>query len=159
VTATRPLDAECRIEVFDCGVPELNRWLQQHAWRAEQSRQCRTFVAESDGVVVGYYALAAHAVRAADLPQRWRRGAPRSVPAALLAKLAVDSRSQGHGLGSELVVDAIQRVLVAAEQVGTRVLVVDALDDDAAGFYARLGFTATSSPRRLLLKLSRALRA
>ncbi len=154
MATTSPLRPDCVLRGFDCGVPDLNTWLVAHAERSERARQSRTFVAESGGRVVGYYALAAHAVAASDLPARWQRGAPRSVPAVLLAKLAVDLSAQGHGLGADLVVDAFQRVLSAAEQVGTRVLVVDAIDDSAKNFYLRLGFVRTSSSQRLMQKLS-----
>jgi len=63
----------------------------------------------------------------------------------LLARLAVDRRYQGTGLGSALVADAARRTLSAAELIGARALVVHAADEQAARFYERLSFVAFPS--------------
>jgi hypothetical protein len=51
--------------------------------------------------------------------------------------------------------DALIRVTVAAEHVAMRAVVVHAIDDSAASFYARFGFRALSSvPRTLMVTLA-----
>jgi GNAT superfamily N-acetyltransferase len=67
------------------------------------------------------------------------------IPAILLARLAVDSSVQGHGVGAWLLRDAMLRALSAAEEVGIRVLLVHAIDERAASFYARYGFEPSPS--------------
>jgi ribosomal protein S18 acetylase RimI-like enzyme len=73
----------------------------------------------------------------------------------LLAKLALDRSVQGQGLGSELLVVALETIVEAARRVGGKVMVVDAIDEAAAAFYERHDFVATpSDPHRLVRKLS-----
>jgi len=62
---------------------------------------------------------------------------------------------QGQGLGSELLVVAMETIVEAARRVGGKAVVVDAIDDEAAAFYERHDFVATpSDPHRLVRKLS-----
>ena len=62
------------------------------------------------------------------------------LPVVRLARLAVDTRFQGRGLGQLLLVDAMSRVIRVAESSGCIDLVVDAKDDQAANFYESFGF-------------------
>src|SRR5260370_19048407 len=62
------------------------------------------------------------------------------IPVMLLARLAVDHREQGKGLGKALLKDAILRTLQAAEIAGLKLLLVHAKDEAAADFYRRHGF-------------------
>jgi predicted N-acetyltransferase YhbS len=72
-----------------------------------------------------------------------RRNAPDPIPVIVLGRLAVDERYQGHGVGSGLVLDAMERTVAAAEIIGVRGLLVNALSDEVEGFYLKLGFLAT----------------
>lgn len=58
----------------------------------------------------------------------------------LLARLAVDQRHQGRGIGRQLLMDAIDRSWRAASQVPAKALVVHAKDETAAAFYEKYGF-------------------
>ena len=62
------------------------------------------------------------------------------MPAVFLARLAVDRSAQGTGLGANLLRDALHRVGEAAASVGFEVVVVHAIDGDAATFYRYFGF-------------------
>ena len=96
--------------------------------------------------VIGYYTLLAAEVDYAQAGDALRRGLSKNfpVPVCLLARLAVDQRYQGQGLGAALLADALQRASAAAEHVGMRAIVVDALDEAAAGFYRRFGLLPLS---------------
>jgi len=84
---------------FHSGVDALDRWLMDHATHAQSMRTAQTFVwHEGDGPVVGYYSLAAHLVVRAELPQKVGRGSPASIPAVLLARLALNATLHGEGL-------------------------------------------------------------
>ena len=74
------------------------------------------------------------------MPKKLRRNMPDLVPVTILGRLAVDSRCQGLGIGTELLKDGFRRALDASRIVGSAAVVVHALDDDAAGFYAAFGF-------------------
>jgi predicted N-acetyltransferase YhbS len=66
-----------------------------------------------------------------------------------LARLAVDERAQGRGIGNAL----LRHVLVLAQHMSVRVgcagVVVDA-KPDAISFYAKLGFVALDAVAGLL---------
>jgi GNAT superfamily N-acetyltransferase len=146
------------LDGFDCGAASLNVWLVEHAAQAAAAGSARSYVvvdAEQQRVV-GYHALAAASISPADATGRARRGQPRRpIPAVLLARLAVDASVQRRGIGAFLLRDAILRALAASEQIGTRVLVVHALHEEARGFYTRWGFEPSpTDPANLQLLFS-----
>jgi GNAT superfamily N-acetyltransferase len=91
----------------------------------------------------------------ADAPAKLVRGLPAyPVGMVLLARLAVDRRDQGKGSGARLRSEALRKALAAGEAVAARLVVVDAIDDDAVRFYERFGFiTAPEHPRRLYRRM------
>ena len=139
-----PLDPSVHdVARFGSGEPDLDAWLRDHAARAARARVAQTFVWVAAGghEVVGYYALSAHAVPRAEVPSRIGRGVPDPVPAALLAKLALERSLHGQRLGDLLLVDALLRVLEASESgPAVRAIVVDAAIDRGRALYARFGF-------------------
>jgi GNAT superfamily N-acetyltransferase len=129
-----------RVDHFDCGAPELNDWLSRRA-RTEDSRWARTYAAsDANGAVGAYYCLFAGGVTRAEVPRLAARAAPDPVPVVVLGRLAVDLRFAGRGIGGLLLRDAMVRVLAAADRIGALALLVHAIGDDAARFYARYGF-------------------
>ncbi len=62
------------------------------------------------------------------------------IPAALIGKLAIDISVQGHGLGARLLIDALGRILRAASEIAVKVVLVDALTEEAKAFYQHFGF-------------------
>lgn len=143
---------------FSCGRPELDEWLQRVARQAQdRAETATTFVLTDDGRrVLGYFSLAAHTVLVPDVPEGLTTGLPRhlAVPSILLARLAVASSRQGGGLGTRLAASAVHHAVRAQEVVAARLLVVDAIDDEAARFYVRFGFTAwPADPPRLFARI------
>jgi predicted N-acetyltransferase YhbS len=125
---------------FDCGEEVMNLWLQKKAMTAVVEQSAMTFVVCRGRTVVGYYSLAASSISREECTSSLRRNVPDPVPAILLARLAVDSGEQGHGLGPALFRDAAVRILKVAKNVAARTLIVHALDEDRAKFYRKLGF-------------------
>lgn len=143
------------VEGFHCGNDELDDWLVRHA-RPATGQGTRTYVLiDTDDVVVGYFAIAPHYLSRDDAPRKLGRGAPRQIPAILLAKLALDESIHGQGLGAELLVYALETVIDAARKAGGRIVVVDAINENAKRFYEHHDFQPLpGSDRRLVLKLS-----
>jgi predicted N-acetyltransferase YhbS len=84
---------------------------------------------------------------------------PDPIPMMLLARLAVDRSVQGQGLGAALLKDPVLRVVQAADIVGIRGILVDAVDDAARSFYEKFGFRrSTTFPLRLLITVAEAQR-
>lgn len=143
---------------FACGEESLDRWLHRYAGQGEKRDATRTFVsADEHGAVHGYYTLVAGQLEHAEATEAVRKGLSRHfpIPVAILARLAVDERSQRNGLGASLLNDALERICRAAREVAVRAVVVHAVDDAAAAFYERFGFRGLSTaPRTLMVTLA-----
>lgn len=92
------------------------------------------------GGVPGYYALTLAELENWHLPEAWRKKLPRRIPGTRLGRLAVDQRCQGEKLGELLLVDALARAERIYAEAGGIGLFVDAIDEQAAGYYLRFGF-------------------
>lgn len=141
---------------FDCGVPALNDYLKKYALQNQKKHAARTYVATRGDRIVGYYSLAYGSVSLEEAPQSVKSLLPRHpVPVILLARLAVDSTEQGHGLGPALLKDALLRTVQAAEIAGLRAMLVHAKDDAAKRFYQKFGFEPSPIDNyHLFLRLS-----
>lgn len=132
----------------------LDVWLKERAL-ASEGLSARTYVicrAAKPLIVVGYYAISTAMEERQALPSaRLRRGMPHQVPLLLIGRLALAVSVQGHGLGADLLSDAIRRCCAAAEIAGARAIVAHAIDEDAAGFYERHGFVRSTLGERVLL--------
>lgn len=129
------LSAEFDCSAFDSGAEELDEWLKRRALKGQEVGNATTFVVVHDSTVFGYYALASGAVERDDAPRSVRQNAPQPTPVLLIARLAVDRRAQGRGIGRRLVQDALVRSLQISEQVGFRALIVHSRHEAARDFY------------------------
>ena len=126
----------------------------RHSRQAQASGSAKTFVAVDDRRVAGYFSLTVGQVDALDAPERVRKGMGQyPVPVVILARLAVCTQDQGRGIGLGLLQDAIRRTFQIAELAGIRAMLTHPIDEDAARFYARFGFSASPLRERQLLLL------
>ena len=143
---------------LNSGEPELDVWLREQAAGAEARRVARTFVwvdtEANPDLVIGYYSLTGHRLVRDVLPKSIRRGSPAEIPAVLLARLALDQAQHGAGAGGALLVDALERIVIATQTVAARFVVVDALHEHAATFYEHHGFRRIPGTLRLVQKVS-----
>jgi ribosomal protein S18 acetylase RimI-like enzyme len=153
-----PLDARHNLEEFECGERVLDEWLQRRALANQLTGASRTFVvADQNGRVYGYYALAAGAVAHYTATNQVRRNMPDPVPVMVLARLAVDRQAQGIKLGASLLQDAVNRAIAVSQNAGVRALLVHALNDQAKKFYEHYGFhESPQHPMTLMLRLNTA---
>lgn len=137
---------------FDCGRQELNDWLQKVARQHQDKGLSKTFVAIDETnptQICGYYALTLAELENRHLPDVWRKKLPRCIPGVRLGRLAVDKAFQNKKLGELLLIDALMRAKRIHTEAGGIGLFVDALDEQAAGYYQRFGFEV--SPNNPLL--------
>jgi GNAT superfamily N-acetyltransferase len=144
-------------ESFDCGDQALNEFLRRYARKSHELGGSKTFLAIDDGdsSTLGFYSLSPASITYSRVPEVVRRGLARhDVPAFRLARLAVDRRVQGHGLGGQLLLAAGRRCLFAAAEVGGVALLIDAKNKKVADWYASFGALALlDAPSTLLLPL------
>lgn len=154
-----PLAAHHQLDGFRCRSPEQTEWLIEHARQAHRSGITRVFVVTEldQPVAVAFYAWCMASVAIADLPERLLRGSGRyPQPVALLARLGVDQRYEGQGIGAALLADVITRVAGLSDAIGCRGLIVHAESEQARAFHEHLipeWEPSPTDPMHLLLLL------
>ncbi|MGA3325607.1 MAG: GNAT family N-acetyltransferase [Terriglobia bacterium] len=164
----RRLEEFDQVAPFDCGDEPLNNYLRRHAWTNQQKSSIGvTYVAIDEGAprsVLGYFTLAMAGVPRDAFPKKYVRGLPPyDLPLILLARLAVDRRFAGKGLGHALISEAFRIALRVADDVGCRCIIADVYQD-RIDWYARYGFVALeggdpSRPQRMFLDIRTVRRA
>ena len=147
-----PNTATFDVAGFECGKAALNEFLIEHALDKQNARLSRTYVATVENRVVAFYTLAHVAIQQTKAPNALGRGMPRTMPAILMARFAVDLQFQGRGLGRSMFTDAIRRTWAVMESgaAPVRFFVVDAMDEDARSFYERYNMIASPENRMRL---------
>jgi predicted GNAT family N-acyltransferase len=146
---------------FACGVESLDRYLKTQAGQDVRRKANAVFVLSSESErerVLGYYTLCAMAISQGEVPEAARKHIPRYplVSCTLIGRLAIANDQQGQRLGSILLADALLRAFESAGSVGSSMVVVDALDEAAAGFYAAHGFVQLPDSLRLTMPMRQA---
>src|SRR6187402_3368537 len=104
-----PLDGGHDRAAFDCGAPALNLYLRNYALQNQKRGIVRNYVTtrKDSKVVAAYYSLVYSSLDQKRLPAKGIKGLGKyDIPIMLLARLAVDRREQGQGLGKALLKDA-----------------------------------------------------
>jgi GNAT superfamily N-acetyltransferase len=154
-----PISKKHDRDAFDCGEEALNEFLRRYARKSHDLGGAKTFLAIDDGdnkTILGFYSLSPASVEYARMPETVKRGLARHhVPGFRLARLAVDRKLHGQGIGGQLLLAAGRRCLMAAAEVGGVVLVIDAKNETVAGWYASYGAVPLlDAPLTLLLTLA-----
>jgi len=137
-----PISKSHNRQEFKCKKHSLTEYLLRHARRNDEKNISKTFVAvNNENRILAYYSLCTSSIEFEELPDNLSRKLPRyPVPAALITRLAVESSLEGHGLGPELLVDALKQILSVSKKLAIKVVLVDAIDEEAKGFYLHYGF-------------------
>jgi GNAT superfamily N-acetyltransferase len=160
ITPPERLNPDRDLTQFSCGEPSLDHWLKKRALQNEESGASRTYVVCAGVRVAGYYALAAGSVAHTEAASRIKRNMPDPVPVILIGRLAIDSRFQGHGIGADLLRDAVLRTLQVAEIAGVRAILVSAISENARKFYEKYGFISSpANPQTLMITVTEAAKA
>ena len=143
---------------FSCGVDSLDVYLKTQASQDVRRKANAVFVLTEPAqpsVILGYFTLCATALDQGDVPEAARKHVPRYplVSATLLGRLAVGIGRQGEGLGGVLLARALRKAFASAETVGSSMVVVDAIDEPAAAFYAAHGFIELDGSPRMVIAM------
>lgn len=129
---------------FDCGIEELNHFLQQFALRHRGAGISKTMVLpsrEDEANICAYYTLSHTEIERHTLPQNLAKKLPHyPVPVMLIARLAVHIAVQGRGVGKVCLIRALQHAYEVNLHLPSYAVVVDALDDEVQVFYEQYGF-------------------
>ena len=152
------LDANHNRNNFDCGSEALNQYLQRTARQHNQKGISRTLVlvdTERPQIVIGFFTLALCEISTRILPSKWAKKYPTIVAGVKLARLAVDKSYQRQGIGKILMIEAMKKALIIADNAGVIGLFVDAKDEVAKSYYNRYGFVELKDhPLKMFLPLA-----
>lgn len=149
----RPLARDDDRSDFSCGQAELDRFFEHYAGQNQfKLHLAVTYVAVADGRVLGFATVAPSSIERASLPSaRLRKRLPSyPLPVLRLARLGVDTRAQGLGIGKALLRHVLGLALEQRDRLGCVGVVTDA-KPEAVSFYGALGFRALESVREGLL--------
>jgi ribosomal protein S18 acetylase RimI-like enzyme len=150
---------------FASGVDAVDNFLKKTANKLARADNLRLYaMTDAAAALIGFYALNAHAIDYSELPGKYARTRPGhgNIPAAYISMIGVDARHQGRGYGGDLLVDALTRIVQAADAIGIAVVILDVLDDGdpvqvarRKALYKGYGFQPLPSrPLRLFLPLA-----
>jgi predicted GNAT family N-acyltransferase len=130
---------------FSCGNASLDQYIREQASQDVKRRLATVFVitAKDDPkTVLAYYTLSSRELKLEQLPPEIAKKAGKygHLGVTLLGRLAVVEKSKGTGLGTLARMNALDRSLVAAREVASWAVFVEAIDRNAASFYRKYGF-------------------
>jgi GNAT superfamily N-acetyltransferase len=142
-------------EGFVCRVEQLDRYIRERAASDVKRRVAACYVVTSDSdpsIILGFYTLSSLSIELGKLPDTQRRHLPKypNVPATLIGRLAVSLERRGEKLGELLLLDALKRALQSSDAIGSALVVADAKDEKAVGFYLQYGFNRFVTDRMRL---------
>ena len=139
----RRLEPQDDRATFRSGNIELDRFFQRYAGQNQFRHHIgTTYVAVHGAHVTGFVTVSSGEMVGEKLSKTLRRRLPSyPLPILRIARLAVDERFQGHGIGRLLLRTMLELALEMRDRVGCIGVVVDA-KSDAAAFYSGLGFSA-----------------
>jgi predicted GNAT family N-acyltransferase len=154
-----PLSVYHARRVFKSGNQLLDRYLHVQASQDVKRKLAACFVIEDENnaeTIKGYYTLSACSVTQLFIPELYKKHLPpnyTSLPATLLGRLARDLNYKKSGIGELLLLDALFRSHLAAQEIASFAVILDPIDDKAIDFYQRYGFIMLPESNKLFLPM------
>jgi len=141
---------------FSCGNASLDRYIREQASQDVKRGLASVFVitAKDDPKqILAYYTLSSRELRLDQLPEEIAKKAGKygHVGVTLLGRMAVAEKYKGTGLGVLTLMNALHKSLLAATDVASLAVFVEAIDSDAANFYRKYGFIELPEDKLKLL--------
>lgn len=128
---------------FDCGVEELNTFIQKTARRQDERHLVRTTVlvgADRPERILAYYSTAPCEITPPPGVRAWKKY-PHRIPFLRMARLASELSVRGQGFGELALLSAIEdAATISRDFIAIGGLVVDAKGQRVAAFYEKYGF-------------------
>lgn len=135
------------IDDFDCGEEHLNNFLKKKALREQEKNFSRVFLGfDNINRLVSFFSLNAASIKRSSLP-RGARPPYLEAPSILLGRLAVDSRYQSDGYGTETLLEVLSKYLEVCSITGSVALLVEAYKG-AVRFYKKFKFEEIKEPKK-----------
>jgi predicted GNAT family N-acyltransferase len=141
---------------FSCGDASLDRYIREQASQDVKRGLASVFVitAKDDPKqILAYYTLSRRELKLDQLPEEIAKKADKygHVGVTLLGRMAVAEKCKRTGLGTLTLMNALHKSLLAATDVASLAVFVEAIDNDAANFYRKYGFIEPPEDKLKLL--------
>jgi predicted GNAT family N-acyltransferase len=141
---------------FSCGNASLDRYIREQASQDVKRGLASVFVitAKDDPKqILASYTLSSRELKLDQLPEEIAKKAGKygHVGVTLLGRMAVAEKYKGTGLGVLTLMNALHKSLLAATDVASLAVFVEAIDSDAANFYRKYGFIELPEDKLKLL--------
>lgn len=153
-----PLSNNQVCDNFDCGDPGVNAALVQAA-NNSQNLISTSFVTATDdkNIIFGFYSVTATNIEFKEIPENLAdKIGSYPIPAVIIERIGVHNSFQRKGLGARLLIDALQRIYNATDEIDAGVIMVEAGNERLRAFYLHYGFIPlTGSVSRLFLPMEK----
>ena len=141
---------------FSCGNPSLDGYIREQASQDVKRGLASVFVItakDEPKQILAYYTLSSRELKLDQLPKEIAKKAGKygHVGVTLLGRMAVAEKYKGLGLGVLTLMNALHKSLLAATDVASLAVFVEAIDSDAANFYRKYGFIELPEDKLKLL--------
>jgi len=141
---------------FSCGQADLDRYIREQASQDAKRGLASVFVVtakDDPKQILAYYTLSSRELKLEQLPEEIAKKAGKygRVGVTLLGRMAVAENYQGTGLGALTLMNALHKSLLAASEVASLAVFVEAVDSAAANFYRKYGFIPLPEDKHKLL--------
>jgi len=141
---------------FSCGNASLDRSILEQASQHVKRGLASVFVVtakDDPKQILAYYTLSSRELKLDQLPEEIAKKAGKygHVGVTLLGRMAVAEKYKGTGLGVLTLMNALHKSLLAATDVASLAVFVEAIDSDAANFYRKYGFIELPEDKLKLL--------
>lgn len=126
------LDTDHDLSGFNCGIDDLDEFLQEDSLKQMEFRFNVTYVCKYNSEVMGYFTLCSDSItfkRIEDDDKHFlqTKGVDYpNLPALKLCRLGIHNEYQSKGIGTHLVSIVIRQALELSEKIGIRFITVDA---------------------------------
>lgn len=142
-----PLNETDDLSSFNCKSEELNDFLKTNAWADQNNLVNRTRLCFCSDYLAGFYSLAADTIEAKSVIDGIESYQYRKYPAVKIARLAIDSRFERHGIGTFLMKIILAQVISICDNIGCRYLLVDS-KLESIGFYEKFEFKVAEKNKK-----------
>jgi GNAT superfamily N-acetyltransferase len=131
------------ISRFNCGVHEIDSWIGKKCRKACEENRLKAFCAhfENGSTALGIYTLSLMFDSVDKIEATDRRLYKSQFPAVYLGQLAVLRGYQNQGLGTILLLNALQRAYTISKNVSFYGVALRSLNDRTTVLYEKYGFT------------------
>jgi predicted GNAT family N-acyltransferase len=140
---------------FSCGNASLDQYIREQASQDVKRKLAAVFVITAKHAprnILSYYTLSSRELKLEQLPPEIGKKARKYgyVGVTLVGRMAVAVQCKGTGLGALTLMNALEKSLLAAREVASWAVFVNAIDDNAANFYRKYGFIELPGDKRKL---------